>query len=306
MINKKIAYLISAYTEPLSLKNLVDAVDDERVDIFIHIDKKVDIVPFYNAIQKKSNIFFLPDNLRIKVFWGGYSQVEMQNNMIKYMFSLKRKYEKIVNLTGTDYPLISNDKLIKKLCNKEKEYIIGFDISNEEYINGEKRPPHQNRFLYYFRMDGNRILKGIVRRMKIKKARSYYDLKYNFYYGSEYWALSYDCLRELVKIYDSDSKLQKIMKYSFTPSESWIHTIFFNSEWKDKGIEYSDWEHRELAELSPLTYFDYKLQVKVLNMDDWNKILDSKKMFARKIIVGKSDKLIEKINEFKENKLVIK
>ena len=55
-------------------------------------------------------------------------------------------------------------------------------------------------------------------------------------------------------------------------------------------------KYKGLQELSPLTYFKYKDQIKILNDNDFDSILQSNKMFARKIVVGKSDALIESID----------
>lgn len=296
---KKIAYLISAYTEPETLENLINSLDRNDVDFFVHIDKKVSISPFIN-LKKRNNVFLLPDNLRVKIYWGGYSQVLMQFNMIEYMFSKKILYKRIVSLTGTDYPLVSNDELIEFFCKENVEYIIGFDISNEEYRLG-KRPPHQNRFLYYYHMDGSKYIRGLFNKLKIRKVKNYDDLSYNFYYGSEYWALSYDCLSKIISEFKKDKRFQKILKNSFCPSESWIHTIFFNSIFKEKGISYNDYEHRELHCLAPLTYFEYRGAVKVLTLQDKDKIFNSNKKFARKLILGKSDELIDYINCLRNN-----
>lgn len=68
---KLLAYLISAYTEPRSLENLVKALNMECVDFYIHIDKKVDITKFRKKLSKYKNVFFLPDSMRVKVYWGG-------------------------------------------------------------------------------------------------------------------------------------------------------------------------------------------------------------------------------------------
>lgn len=296
---KKIAYLISAYTEPETLENLIISLDRNDVDFFIHIDKKINISRFA-SLKKHDNVFLLPDKLRVKIYWGGYSQVLMQYNMIKYMFSKKKQYKRIVSLTGTDYPLVSNDELIDYFCKENVEYIIGFDISNEEYKPG-KRPPHQDRFLYYYHMDGNKYIRGLFNKLKIRKVKNYNCLNYKFYYGSEYWALSYDCLLAIITEYEKDKKFQKILKNSFCPSESWIHTVFFNSIYKDKGISYNDYEHRELHCLAPLTYFEYRGAVKVLTLEDKDKIFNSNKKFARKLILGKSDELIECINSLRND-----
>lgn len=39
-MNDKHAYLISVHQKPMQLKKLVQVLDDERNDIYVHIDKK--------------------------------------------------------------------------------------------------------------------------------------------------------------------------------------------------------------------------------------------------------------------------
>lgn len=49
--------------------------------IFIHIDKKVkDDFGKVSSIVKKSNVQFIK---RIKVTWGGYSQIQCELNLLK-------------------------------------------------------------------------------------------------------------------------------------------------------------------------------------------------------------------------------
>jgi len=47
-----IAFLISAYTDPLQLGNMVDALQDDNHWFFIHVDKKVDEKPFVDAVRQ--------------------------------------------------------------------------------------------------------------------------------------------------------------------------------------------------------------------------------------------------------------
>lgn len=65
------AYLLSAYTEPKSLVHLVNALDNEQVEFYIHIDKKVDISAFKVPLQNRKNVYFLPEKKRVFVYWGG-------------------------------------------------------------------------------------------------------------------------------------------------------------------------------------------------------------------------------------------
>lgn len=301
-MKKKIAYLISAYTEPRSLANLVRALECNAVDFFIHIDKKVDAKPFKQEVQKivrGGTVRFLNDEDRVKVNWGGFTQVVYQRNLIRYAMESKNSYERIVMLTGTDYPTVSNEKIIKTLCDTDKEFIVGFDINHEEYRIGH-RPPHKDRFIYVWRYDNGKIIRGIFNHLKIHRVKSVDEFEYQYFYGSEYWCLSSDCLKDLMFIWDNDKKMQKILRVSFAPSESWIHTLFFNSRYAAKGIQYKDYDHRELISLSPLEYFYYVGRVKVLDEDDYENIVKSGKIFCRKVIVGKSDELIELLNNNRE------
>ena len=211
------------------------------------------------------------------------------------MMSKKTKYIRVVNLTGTDYPVMTDKDIIKRLFDEEKEYIYGFNISKEKYISGSRRPPHKDKYIYYYVYDTNRYIRGLFNLLRFKRSKRYRFLKYDFYYGSEYWALTYNTLKKIIAKYNENSHLQKLLKHCFAPSESWIHTIYFNMD-EHKGHEYNDHEHRELQMLSPVTYFDYRGKVKILNEGDYEDIVLSGKMFARKIISPGSDALIKKIN----------
>ena len=66
------AYLISTYLDPRALKKLVDALNDEnKVDFYIHVDAKVDILYFQRLLLNYPNVVFLEGKERVKVCWGG-------------------------------------------------------------------------------------------------------------------------------------------------------------------------------------------------------------------------------------------
>ncbi len=55
-MNLRHVYLILAHNEPEILKTLVEMIDDERNDIYIHIDKKSDINQFLILTIHLSNL----------------------------------------------------------------------------------------------------------------------------------------------------------------------------------------------------------------------------------------------------------
>lgn len=290
---KDFAFLISAYTEPESLANLVKKLNGLDCDIYIHIDKKTDIARFHDQIRNYNNVTFI--NNRTIVHWGGYSQVQLQINMIEAMLQSNIRYKRVVNLTGTDYP-IKNLNIIKKvLVENEIEFIIGFDVNNEKSPS-KRKGAMINKYKYFHFLDTADILRKLFNHLPIPNIY-FYRFHENIYFGSEYWALTYDCVKDIYQRYLNNKPLQKLLMYSYVPSEAWVHTVFFNSPlWKDKAIQKPLNEYHGLITLSPITWFYYSDHIKILNSADCEVLKNSNKLFARKIIVGKSDDLINQLD----------
>lgn len=118
----KHAYLIVAHNEFYILETLIKLIDNEKNDIFIHIDKKVKNFDFDKLMKlvKKSNIYFVP---RIKVYWSSSSQIECELNMLEYV-TKKGKYLYYHLISGVDLPLKNQDEIHAFFdANKNKEFI---------------------------------------------------------------------------------------------------------------------------------------------------------------------------------------
>lgn len=280
----EIAYMITVYMEPQSLKKLIEALECNEVDFYIHIDKKVNRAQFQSVLQEMDNVYFLRIEECCRVKWGGYSQVKAQYNLIKAIQKSGYKYKRVVSLTGTDYPIKSNKELIDIFNKTDKEYIIGYRMSDDK--------KQMNKVRYIHCMDTFNIIYGTFEHLKISKGKI--SEKYDFFFGSEYWGLTLETLNDLISMWEKDKKLQLILKYSFVPSEIWIHTLFFNSKYKSKG-EIFRGNYKGLVYLSPLTFFEYYDKIKILTLEDYDIIKKSNQMFMRKNIKGVSDLLVDKI-----------
>ena len=288
---QKIAFLISAYTEPDSLRSMIRALNRMLdADFFVHIDRKVNIEPFYTGLRDLPNVTFVEK--RIRVYWGGYSQVEMQMALIEEMLQRNVRYLRVINLTGTDYPIVSGETLYDKLSKTQVEYICGFDV-NSERRTGKKRMVY--KYSRFYLMDTPRVIRAMIKRLCLP--RFYYrNFEMPMYYGSEYWALTYNCLKELYKAYGENKPLQRLLRYSFVPSEAWIHTVFFNSDWRKNALQQQE-DSDDLINLSPITYFKYTDSIQILDENDYDDIVSSGRLFARKIIAGRSDRLVAMLHD---------
>ena len=52
-------YIILAHKNPIQLSRLINRLDDDHSNFYIHIDKSTDIREFKINIQKKQNIYFI-------------------------------------------------------------------------------------------------------------------------------------------------------------------------------------------------------------------------------------------------------
>lgn len=120
----KHAYLILAHTEFDLLKLLISCLDDERNDIYVHIDKKVAVLPDLHA--ENAGLHILEN--RIDVRWGDVTVVEAEYALFEAAVA-NGPYQYYHLLSGVDLPLKSQD-YIHRFCdeNNGKEF-IGYTLT---------------------------------------------------------------------------------------------------------------------------------------------------------------------------------
>lgn len=269
------------------------------------MDKKVNIKSFEDIIIG-DNIYFTKN--RIKTNWGAFSQCRYQISLIEACLKSPIKFDRIFFLSGLDYPLWSNKRIIDFLeQNKKKEFIQGMNLTT--CLNP---PKMQTRVkLYHFRdipIINNRFIKraiyGILREslkyMGIKKKNFILcdNKRYDIYCGSSWWCLTNDCLNYVYKTIKENQRLSDYFKTCLAPDELLIQTIVFNSDFRNKALLYEG-VYPGLVGLTPLHYIEYTNKIATYAEDDFVKLISSNKMFCRKLETGISDKLIEKINEYR-------
>ena len=121
----KIAYLISAHTDATHLARLIGALDKDA-EFFVHIDQKVDVEPFREAV-KGANVHFIEH--RVNVVWGSYRQLEYQMALL-HAARQQGHYDYYVTLSGLDYPIWPAKKIFRYLEDyTPNELLQGIDIS---------------------------------------------------------------------------------------------------------------------------------------------------------------------------------
>lgn len=310
----KICYLILAYNDATNLKRLIDRIN-YRADFIVHIDKKSDINPFESLLSNYENVHFLNEEMRIKIYWGGFSIVQAEINLVKEALGRKEKYVKYVLLSGADYPIKPAKYIYDYLVrNKQVEFIRGIDLDNhpEKHFFSKHIDFYQihdypfitntrSKYFYYFRAIVNRVLRNI----KLPQGVRYNE--FDLYQGSQWWALGHECLSELISIYEKNRGSFKNFKYGmFAPDEKFFHTLFFNSSYKSQNIIGGADVPMKIIDKEDMTVQTSRLanvhlldssMTKWFNEDDFDTILQSEKLFVRKVKTGYSDVLLSWIDK---------
>lgn len=311
MTNGKICYLILAYNDPKHLYRLVSRLND-RADFYIHIDKKSNIEPFKKIVKDFPNVILIEN--RVKVYWGGFSIVQAELNLIEAALNKKEPYFRYVLLSGADYPIKTTKEIyhfFEKNQNVEFIRAINLDkLENKELFGlhidlWQKHDyPWINRSttktFKLFRAAVNRIL----RNFKLPKSIRHH--KFDLYHGSQWWALTDNCLRELMATYHTNEKDYLNFKIGFASDEKFFHTLFFNSSYAsknqvngpDKPMGAKDRTETSLqTSLLANVHIIDKSMTKWFTYEDLNEIKTSDKLFLRKVSTEKSEKLLDAIDQ---------
>ena len=123
---------------------------------------------------------------------------------------------------------------------------------------------------------------------------------YTLYTGSDWWGITSELATYCLQFMDAHPDFVRYFKTSFCPSETIWQTIAFHSPFASRCI-LSEGTFTRLEDYTPLTYIEYGQEIKAFTEDDYDTILASGKMFFRKAVTGKSDKLMDLIDEHRNN-----
>lgn len=300
----KIAFLCSVYTDAPHLKRLIEALPP-TAEFFIHVDAKADIEPFRQLLTGP-RIHFLDH--RHNVVWGSFRQVEYQMALIRAALDSGTAFDYLITMSGMEYPLWSNERMeafltterearheqLKAICMLHQQpelqqlYVQHWPLINHDYARGSLK----SKWRVALRKAGYAL--GRRKRLEFDADGHHYIL----YKGSDWFGITPELGRFVLDRWDHSPQLRQYFSDSFTPSETAIHTMVFNDDKWRNHCQLAEGAYTRLADLTPLTYIDYTPgTVGTLDESYFPTLLESGKMLCRKVITGKSDRLVQLIDE---------
>lgn len=303
MENHRHAYLIMAHNEWELLNTLLSLIDDERNDIFLHIDKKVKHLPkLYEPLH--SHLYFTPK--RYDVRWGDVGQVHSE----MHLFKTAREhgpYQYYHKLSGVDLPIKTQDYIHDFFDRHEGKEFIGY-FTLTDFIKGDIE---RKRRRYYFLMRWNYrtpfapqwkvSLAKLIRHAALKlQDWIHYDRgnELTFRTGHNWVSLTEEAVDYLI---EQEPFINKRFAHTTCADEMYKHSLLIsNPHFREKIFDLDDGVH------SCMRFIDFQRASAEQQRrgepynwqdDDADELLKSEYLFARKFS-SKYPKVISYIASF--------
>ncbi|SDY45301.1 Core-2/I-Branching enzyme [Proteiniborus ethanoligenes] len=290
----KIGYLILAHKSPNQLKRLVNRLYVSDSVIYIHLDKKTKELDFYEALADKKDVKFIKNN--IVANWGGFSLVEATLIGLREMLKNHKDIEYISLLSGLDYPIKSNRYIADYFKKRRGKEFIHFD----PFPTKELQDGGMDRIEYYYDYDNN-----IMRKDKYELEMKAMGVKRKFikglkpYHGSQWWSLTRQCLEYVLDYIDNNKEIINFYRYTRFSDEQIFQTVIMNSGFSknviNNNLRYIDWSN---INKKTLHWIDNPPHPKILTASDYNLLIKSRHLFARKFEEEVDRNILDKIDTF--------
>lgn len=303
------AFLIIAHSNWEQLKALIQLLDTENHDIYIHIDKKSKNFKkeeFFNIVRKSRIEIFQ----EYEVFWGGFSLVQVE--LFLFEKAYQQKYDYYHLISGADLPLKSNQKIDEFFeQNKGKEFILYDEekLKNDPEISRRAKYYHylQNYRRRYSQMWKNdfftfceRISLVVQIILHVNRVK---NLDWTIKYGSNWVSITNDLAGELL---NKKEKIKKVFSCTNCADELFVQTVAYNCGFKDRiyhpqdgmtgNVRFIDWTRGQNG--NPYTFRNI----------DYACLQKNKNLFARKFSETVDQEIIHRICKEiqRENKSIVK
>lgn len=305
-MKNKHAYLIMAHNQFELLEHLIQQLDDERNDLYIHIDKKIKNFDFdkFKHLPIKSDIYFVP---RIDTKWGGYSLIQCELTLLKE--AVKRSYRYYHLLSGMDFPLKTQDDIhafFKKYSGME--FIHFLEVRKKETKKFVSRISRYHLFQDYSPKNNAKLFKiGIFitdksflvlqRLMRINRLKNK-DITVKF--GSQWFSITDNFAKYVVA---HEKWIKDHFFHSLCADELFLQTLIYRSHFKNKlGGHYFKGNHLSNMRKIEWSSTTASAHPKVWETVDYDSLVNTEHLFARKFDLTVDSEIVEQLCNYLENK----
>lgn len=234
------AALVLASGSPIGVNGLYRYFAKADIDMFVHVDAKVDDHLFCKAGPR---LHYVAD--RVNVYWRGFSMVEA---MVKLLITAlnENNYQKFLFLSDDSVPLKSTAQLFEAL-RPDHDIMTISDVNN---------PNFRWRYDNFYMLDSKatqirwrpvkeKVIDGeFMRRIEalgplLEKGKRPVE---EYCRGSQWMCLTNKSVRLILESWNNDEWLKQSFMFSEVPDEAYFQTILgCKAERVDQRYMYTDW-----------------------------------------------------------------
>ncbi len=310
---REIAYLILAHNHPEQLSRMIDRLQHEAVEFFVHVDKKSAIAPFRSAVGGKNRVNLIEE--RHAVNWRGFSQIHATMALMRAALPRGARY--YILLSGADYPVKPNGEILRFLHGKDTQYLHYFSLYDipgwlrkiRHYYYWDFGPTNPRHGYAPIRWRYKKyIQRGVLERLPERT----YLKGIHPYGGSQWWMLTRECVQYCLDFLENNFQFRMFYRFTDSPDEMVFQTIILNSPFADSAVnyrQYRDNRQRVISEIltRPLGFCPYNYRYidwyspqrglpAILNDTNFEEMVRSNALFARKFDPRISHSLLDRID----------
>ena len=285
---KRHAYLIMAHTQPELLKKLVMLLDDQRNDLYIHVDCKAEGFPMEEvaACVKHAGCSFVE---RTDVKWGSYSQINCEMVLLKEAVKTEHQYYHL--LSGMDLPVKSQKEIFEFFDRYEGLEFIDEDSEkiSEAALSRVKYHHH-----FYGKAGSVKDILGALetkaqKLLRVDRTRKYGEI--TFQKGRNWFSITHGLAKLAV---EKEAWIQEVFANSVCGDEVFLQTVARNSQYAEKICN-----PNTRPEIVDTRYIDWKRGSNnnpyIFRETDFEELMNAPGLFARKFDWNVDEVIIEKI-----------
>ncbi len=272
---KKHAYLIMAHTQFELLKYLLQALDHENNELYVHVDVKAkdfEEKEFAKAV-KRSKLTF---TRRMDVQWGTISQIECELILLKEAVKTEHSYYHL--LSGMDLPIKSKEEIFAFF-----ETYEGLEFVDEDEVCISERALDRIRYHHHFIGKAGSV-QDILGALEVKLQRllGVNRLKRakvtEFQKGRNWFSITHGLVELVV---EKEAWIRDVFCNSVCGDELFLQTIARNSEYREKICN-----PNTMPEIPDTRYIDWSRGSNnnpyIFRTEDYEELKQARGLFARK------------------------
>lgn len=282
------AYLILAHQQWDLLKKLINLLDDERNDIYIHFDRKSKDAPI-EIIKECAQYSKIITIDRICVSRGTYSLFEAEMMLLRAATN-HGKYSYYHLLSGQDLPLKNQDQLHNFFAQNRGYNFV--DVITPDMVKKDwKERASLYQFFSCFTLSNSLIISllaksvrkialVIQRAFRVDRFKKFEEQGFLLCFGSNWFSITHAFAEYLI----SKEPLirQMFQNHTFAPEELIPQTFLWSSEFRKSLYDDDNLDHELHRANMRMVFWSGKVSPETITMKHIEQIRTTTNLFARK------------------------